>query len=565
MVAPKLVPNRTSGGPRLAAEPNRPLVSQPDPTPTLVLVKGQECRRLVIDKSPFLIGRHQDNDLVINDAGISRQQAALEGDTTGFFVVDRGSKHGTFVNGERVQRRKLQANDRITFKESGGGPYLVFQAREASATRPDLLTRISIAAHDTPASELEKVNVFIEAMRKLSTADVLQEVLITVIASALRLTGAQRGYVFLRGADGALHLAAGRDDAGNALTEDSTISHSTLNEAATGGAEFLVSNTLNRPDLAGRYSIVAHDLQSVICIPLRQLKFQEGAGAEAAKAIRGVLYLDSHVPSRDLTGVGHEILHALATEAATLVENAALVQAEETARRYRQELTIAGSIQQQLMTVTIPETGFATVHARCVPCSEIGGDFYDVVRSKQGLAVVLGDVSGKGVSAAVLASVLQGMIHTQLAAGLALAELAKAINDFLCEKQIEEKFATAIIARLDPDGALEYVNCGHLHPLLVSGSGVRRLEVSNIALGLVPVAAYQVARAELNRRDRVILLTDGITEAENSARELLTEEQLQAAASAGDPLEQMFCCVVQHRGDAPQGDDCTVVELTYRG
>src|SRR5205807_6608274 len=137
----------------------------------------------------------------------------------------------------------------------------------------------------------------------------------------------------------------------------------------------------------------------------------------------GVLYVDSRFASRDISGVGQDILHVMAAEAASLIENARLVQAEEEARRYQQELTIAASIQQRLMQVKIPEVPFAKIRPRNLQCKEIGGDFYDAVNTKDGLAVVLADVSGKGVSAALMASTLQGMIYSHLTAGMSLLDV----------------------------------------------------------------------------------------------------------------------------------------------
>ena len=131
----------------------------------------------------------------------------------------------------------------------------------------------------------------------------------------------------------------------------------------------------------------------------------------------GALYLDSRFASREISAVSNDILHAIATEAASLIENARLVQAEEAGRRYQQELAIAASIQQGLMALTIPDVPFARLDGRNLSCKEIGGDFFDAVNTEQGLAVVLADVSGKGVSAALLASTLQGMIYSQLTAG----------------------------------------------------------------------------------------------------------------------------------------------------
>src|SRR5207253_10004306 len=145
---------------------------------------------------------------------------------------------------------------------------------------------------------------------------------------------------------------------------------------------------------------------------------------------------------------------------------ARLVQAEEAGRRYQQELSIAAAIQQGLMAVTIPEVPFARLSGRNLSCKEIGGDFFDAVNTPTGLAVVLADVSGKGVSAALLASTLQGMIYSQLIAGMPLKEIVAAANRFFTHKLVGEKYATMLLVRLRRDGDLEYVNCGHVPPLL---------------------------------------------------------------------------------------------------
>ena len=190
-------------------------------------------------------------------------------------------------------------------------------------------------------------------------------------------------------ADGELHLAAGRDKSGESITDDSTISRSMLRDAAKSASEFLVTDTDDTNKLAGRESVVAHNLHSVICIPLRktviQDKVKDDTKVGEPNDIQGVLYLDAHFLSGKLSSVSHDILRTIANGAATLVENAALVQAEDAAKRYRQELAIAAEIQQRLMTVTVPEVPFAKVNAVSYACKDIGGDFFDLVYTDEGL------------------------------------------------------------------------------------------------------------------------------------------------------------------------------------
>ena len=144
------------------------------------------------------------------------------------------------------------------------------------------------------------------------------------------------------------------------MLDDKTISHSILEDSLRSNSRFLLTDTSQSLDLAGRQSIVAYDLRTVICIPLRKMQVQATRDVQtpaptsnSAEAM-GALYIDSRFASRDISGVDEDILDVIATEAASLIENARLVQAEEEARRYQQELSIAASIQQRLMKSKFP-------------------------------------------------------------------------------------------------------------------------------------------------------------------------------------------------------------------
>ena len=485
-----------------------------------------------------------------------------------FYVVDQGSKHGTYVNGERIQRKTLERNDRVEFGVRDVS-YVIFHPHHASSnTAREFLSQISGIQISTDATDLEKLTLFLEAARKLNTTGVLDEILVTLLDATLKLTRAERGYVFMRDEEGKLRLAAGRNSKDEPLLDDTTISHSILDEALKSNSEFVITDTSQSLDLAGRHSIVAYDLRTVICIPLRKPQVQTTRDVQAAESsaeVMGALYVDSRFASRDISSVSNDILRAIATEAASLIENARLVQAEEASRRYQQELSIAAGIQQRLMAVTIPEVPFARLSGRNLSCKEIGGDFFDAVNTDEGLAVVLADVSGKGVSAALLASTLQGMIYSQLIAGMPLVEIVAAVNRFFTHKHIGEKYATLIIARLRLDGELEYVNCGHVPPLLVCNHEVIRPPHGNLPVGLLADATYESDHVSLHAGDRLILVTDGVTEAENARGDFFEDSRLETVAGKSSNLEDIFAAVANFCGGTPLSDDCTVVELVYSG
>jgi serine phosphatase RsbU (regulator of sigma subunit)/pSer/pThr/pTyr-binding forkhead associated (FHA) protein len=539
--------------------------------PSLIYVQGNEQRSIVMNRTPFSVGRKVDKDLVIPDPRVSRDHALIVAENGDFFVVDQGSKHGTYVNGERVQRQKLQRNDRVEFGVRDVA-YVIFSPQHATSnTAREFLSQISGIQISTDTTDLEKLTLFLEAARKLNTIGVLDEILVTLVDTTLKLIRAERGYVFLLDEEGKLRLAAGRNPKGEALLDDKTISHSILDEALKSNSEFLFTDTSQSLDLAVRQSIVAYDLRTVICLPLRKPQVQTTRDANVPLngpgpgEVMGALYLDSRFASRDISSVSHDILRVIATEAASLIENARLVQAEEAARRYQQELSIAASIQQRLMAVTIPDVPFAKMRGRNLSCKEIGGDFFDVVNTEDGLAVVLADVSGKGVSAALLASTLQGMVYSHLIARMPLPEIMAAVNRFFTQKHLGEKYATVIIIRVSKAGELEYVNCGHVPPLLVSDGNVTRPEHGNLPVGLLADAVYEGDHVHLKPGDRFILVTDGVTEAENPAGEFFDNERLEAVAAKTPNLEDIFSAVNEFCSGNPLGDDCTVVELQYTG
>src|ERR1700758_721051 len=268
--------------------------------PTLVFVQGSEQRNLFMDHTPFTVGRKVDKDLVIADPRVSRDHAQILQEGMDFFLVDLGSKHGTFVNGMRIQRQKLERGDRLEFGARDSAYILFNPAHATSNTAREFLSQISVIGGIKPeTTELETLRLFLEAARKLNTAGVLDEILITMLDVTLELTKAERAYVFLKDEEGNLSLAAGRNSKKEPLLDDKTISHSILEESMRANSEFLLTDTSQSLDLSGRQSIVASDLRTVVCIPLRKLQVQQTRDAQtpapsatAAQAM-GVLYVDS--------------------------------------------------------------------------------------------------------------------------------------------------------------------------------------------------------------------------------------------------------------------------------
>jgi sigma-B regulation protein RsbU (phosphoserine phosphatase) len=535
------------------------------PETPLLLLDGPVETQSIIKASPFTVGRLPDRDLVLTHPYVSRKHAEIVLEHGAFYVVDSGSRHGTFVNGQKVEKHRLELNDGIHFG-SLDGPLLRFgaQSTNSGSTLRDLLGQLQAIA--APNSDIEKLRWFLEAARKINTVGAVDQILVSLVETTLQLTCVERGYVFLRDEHDHLTLAAGRSSSGEILTDDSTVSHSAIQQAIRGAGEYIVTDTLTADMAASRSeSMVAQSIRTVICIPLRSRRERARGGETngSGSEILGLLYLDSRLNAGNITQVDHDLLKTIATEAAALIDNAQLAIAEEHARRYREELNIAAGIQQNLMTVQIPQLPFAEIAARSIPCKEIGGDFYDVVADDESLSVVIADVSGKGVSAAILASTLQGMVYAQLLARQPLDKIAEAVNRYICAKNVE-KYATMVILRLGRSGKLEYLNCGHIHPLLVTAAGVERLKESNLPVGLIEWATYTTGVVKMESGSQVLLVTDGVTEAENAEGEFFGDARLEEETARHRKLERVLEAVERHCGTAPNNDDCTMVEVAFR-
>ena len=192
--------------------------------PIAIFVQGSDQQTLSLNHTPYTVGRKVDRDLVIADPRVSREHAQIVSEDGEFYLIDLASKHGTFVNGEKVDRRKLARNDRLEFGARDIA-YLIFHPLHATSnTAREFLSQISGIQIAPEASDLEKLTLFMDAARKLNTIGVLDEILVTLLDATLKLTRAERGYIFMRDIDGTLTLAAGRNSKGEPLLDDKTIS-----------------------------------------------------------------------------------------------------------------------------------------------------------------------------------------------------------------------------------------------------------------------------------------------------------------------------------------------------
>ncbi len=210
---------------------------------------------------------------------------------------------------------------------------------------------------------------------------------------------------------------------------------------------------------------------------------------------------------------------------------------------------------------------------RSIPSNQVGGDYFDLRQiSPSAWAVVNADVSGKGVSSALFASLLQGLFIAAPHAGASPEEPLTRLNSFLLERTGGEKFATVFFGILHRDGLLRYVNAGHGAGLLVRSAGrLERLPATSLPVGLLEEADYASGEVTLSDRDKLVLFTDGLSEAENQDGDMLGEAGVSrvalanAQASARELFEALDSALAQHTGGAIQKDDIAFLVVEYRG
>jgi sigma-B regulation protein RsbU (phosphoserine phosphatase) len=252
-----------------------------------------------------------------------------------------------------------------------------------------------------------------------------------------------------------------------------------------------------------------------------------------------------------------------------MYDSAGLLERLEKAR-LDQELRRAAEVQRALLPRTAHVCGPWESVGDSVPCRAIGGDFFELLDLPNGdLGIVLGDVSGNGAPAALVAAMLQGMLAADPQLGGPAATVAR-LNRRLAARHVGSRFATLVYAVLSPDGRLVAANAGHHPPVLLGRHGIRRLRGGGPVVGLFAEAAFEEETVQLEAGDTLVMFTDGVTEACNPDDEELGDERLlvclreASSLPPADLLHRVFDTVREFcRGTEP-ADDVTVMVTRYR-
>jgi len=269
-----------------------------------------------------------------------------------------------------------------------------------------------------------------------------------------------------------------------------------------------------------------------------------------------------------LTGLDQKILTKLALEAGNVFEKLEMIKGFEQRKIMEQELSLAQETQKTILPHSVPHWQNFRVHAFNQPTRYLGGDFYDFLNLSGGeWAGVLADVSGKGISASLLGSLLQGALHMQCRSTAGLEEALNHINRFFSERTSSERFVTIFLFALNLNGEGRFINAGHTTAYLYRAHSreIEQLESGGLILGAFDFATYQSCPLKLNQGDILVVYSDGVTDAQDPKGEMFGEERLiqlikNEAPSGGEALERGILQSIEEftRGMA-QTDDITFV------
>jgi serine phosphatase RsbU (regulator of sigma subunit) len=525
-------------------------------------------RVVPIDKDPFTIGRRTGNDLRLVGADISRDHAEVLRTETGFLIRDRQSRFGTFVNGSPVTEQALRNGDLIRLGQSGGVE-MTYRTDPVEAVRPADISTERLSS--TTGGDLRQVAALLEGLRALGSARVLDEVLALVIDSAIELSRAERGFIMLADPSGQLEFKLARAR-GHVTLPGKTFetSRKIPEEVFTTGQIKVVADLLDGDLSAVHTGTIALGIRHVFCIPLRLVRYVDQADVSSEEKRIGVLYLDSRERGTLASAPLRAGMETLATEAAVAIENARLYREALEKARMEHEMRIAADIQQSLLPEPAWKLDYFEAYGRSVPCRAIGGDFFEYLTFGDGAAgFAVADVSGKGAPAALLTAVIQGVLAAQATSGGGPATTLTRINDVLVRRATGSRFVTMVLAALTREGRLTYCNAGHNPPFLVGSETVRRLTVGGMICGLFPSASYEEETLPMKPGDYLVIFSDGISEALNTAGEEFGDDRIQAVitgdGSAAELLDALLGTVRDFCAGAVQADDMTAIVMRYTG
>ena len=536
-----------------------------------------QSTRLDVSRSPFRIGRSPDCELALHDNRISRHHAQILIEDRKHFIEDSDSRHGLFVNGGRVTRHELAEGDQIDFGVDGSYRLRVGPAPVSST----LIQKVAEMPDQGATGELGRLSAVLEVARALHSSLALDDVLVAAVDAALAVTEYERSFLMLRGQGGELEVRIARSKGGHSLSGEELHVPRNMIERALLARRDLLSMTFDPLSSAtesqqAEDTVRAMELRQVVCVPLVRVRIgqeHETSLLSAKDDTLGVLYMDSKADAGDLSASNRQLLQTLAIEVSTVLENARLLTEEREKKNLEQQLSIAREIQQSMLPASLPQKGWLVAAGSSKACYQVGGDYFDVTELGDSYwGVVLADVSGKGVSAALMASLIQGAFFASLSEEGRLSETATRINHYLCDRFTSARFATVFYSLVRRDGTARCVNAGHCPGIVVRSSGkIDWLNANTVPLGLFEESEFPVQEYRLEPGDKLVLYSDGVSEATNWSHEQFGEKRFaevvaeHASLNALQLFKRLGEEIETFTAGSAQDDDVTLLVLGYQG
>lgn len=525
-----------------------------------LLIAGPDgtTRRVPLGPGDLMVGRSKTAELSFpEDAGLSRRHFRLIREGNSWLVEDLGSKNGTFLNDSAVKRpTPLRPGDRITaghltltYEAPAAPPRgpVVFVEEPAPAPNATIVT--SLEGVMSAARGARQVEALIRAGTELAGNRPLPELFQLILDLAIGAVGGQRGAVMtLEGGSLVVQAHRGQDFRISAAVRDRVLSRK---------ESVLVRDTQLDEALRARVSIVQQRVATLMAAPL-----------QTRGRIIGLIYLDSPSFLHRFTMEDLNLLTVMANVAAARIEQARLAELEAAERLIRHELEQAAEIQRTILPAAPPDLPGLDLAGYNMPCHTVGGDYYDFIPCPDGrLAMLLGDVSGKGMPASLLMMGLQARVRALAEDARDMGALMTRLNHSTSANWPEDRFITLFLCALDPaTGELAWANAGHNAAIVVRRSGeLEFLPASGLPLGIFNTTVYEEQRTRLCPGDLIAIYSDGVSEAANAADEEFGERRLAALVAAGRQrpaaavVEAITAAVSAWTGGAPAADDVTIV------
>jgi serine phosphatase RsbU (regulator of sigma subunit) len=520
----------------------------------LELLKGSSPgARFDLDGKKVTIGRSADCEVPVDTPAVSRRHAAVSHDGDGYYVEDLKSRNGTFLNDQRVVDRSLltdgdrllicdqefrfhsghisTAIDPLRYVQESSLAELVDDTKSGSS-RASVVATFDVggksASWGLSAKPEVKLAALLEISNSLAQTLSVEEILPKLLDSLFKIfVQADRGFVVMRTKPANVLAPVAVKTRRPDDEERLRISRTIVEEAMKTRKAFLSADASSDERFGMAQSIADFSIRSLICAPMI------GNDGEPI----GVIQIDTLNQKARFTDEDLEVLAGVASQAAVAIDNAKMHEQVVAQRALQRDMELARQMQRTLLPSTPPQVPGYFFFDYYQAARQVGGDYYDYVQLPGGrYAVIVGDVAGKGVPAALLMARLSADVRFSLASEPDPAKAVQQINEGFARHDWQDRFVTMIAAVLNPrTGELTMVNAGHMAPLLRRrGGAVVEIgeEAAGLPLGVAPGYEYQAYSHQLEPGDVITMFTDGFSEAMNSGEELYGIDRLKQQISS---------------------------------